>query len=145
MPFKYKLSRRLAISHPVIVLVSIALACTTPDAPNDLGSDILQIFTFPPQATLAPAETRQFAAFGMTASLDSVPVLVTWNGTGGVVTSSGSFTAGSEPGEYMVIATHIQRTWLSDTSIVTIDTLPSNELGRITITPNEITLSKVRL
>ena len=71
----------------------------------------------PASATLAPATTRQFKAYGTTTAGDSVSVSVVFASTGGTVTGGGLYTAGSTPGTYRIIATSGT---LADTSALTV-------------------------
>jgi hypothetical protein len=85
----------------------------TPPPPPALG----RVTLVPASATLAPSGTRQFAAYGRTTTGDSVAVSIVFSATGGTVTSSGLYTAGSTAGTYRVIATSGS---LADTSTITV-------------------------
>jgi hypothetical protein len=58
----------------------------------------------PGSVVLATQTTQQFTAFGRTASGDSIAVDVTFNATGGTITSDGLYTAGASGGTYHVVA-----------------------------------------
>jgi hypothetical protein len=76
-----------------------------------------QVTLVPSTATLAPATTRQFLAYGRTTTGDSVAVSVVFAATGGTVTQGGLYTAGSSAGTFRVIASE---GLLADTSVVTV-------------------------
>jgi hypothetical protein len=89
-----------------------------PPAPTPPPAPVLvKVMLVPGTATLAPAATRQFSAYGLVAGGDSVAADVVFTSTGGTVTTGGLFTAGSTPGTYRVIATAGA---LADTSAVTV-------------------------
>jgi hypothetical protein len=72
----------------------------------------------PASATLTPNATVLFWAFGRTAAGDSIGVNVTFTATGGTVTSTGLYTAGSTAGtSFRVVAT---AEGMADTSWVTV-------------------------
>jgi hypothetical protein len=102
---------------------TVAVTITAPPTPPPPGptppptSGAVKLILMPHAATLAPGTTRQFAAFGRTATGDSVAVTVTFKATGGTVNASGLFTAGSTPGNYRIIATEGT---LADTSGITV-------------------------
>jgi hypothetical protein len=78
---------------------------------------LAQVTLVPSTATLAPATTRQFLAYGRTTTGDSVAVSVVFAATGGTVTQGGLYTAGSSAGTFRVIASE---GLLADTSVVTV-------------------------
>jgi hypothetical protein len=78
----------------------------------------------PASATLQPGQTQQFTA--------NVPV--TWSATGGTISQSGLFTAGSTAGSFSVKATSTQDTTKSATATVTIQAIT------VSITPTAATL-----
>ena len=99
-------------SHSLRVPVALAAAAgclncrdttVTPPPPPDR---VVAIAVVPPTADLAPNETQQFRAYGVTAAGDTVPApTVEWHATGGTITPDGVFTAGSDPGAFSVTAT----------------------------------------
>ena len=76
----------------------------------------------PATATVARSTNRQFAAFGRLQGGDSTAVDVVFTATGGTITPTGLFTAGSQAGTFRVIA---RSDSLADTSTVTV----TNPLG----------------
>ena len=71
----------------------------------------------PAAVFLAPAAKHQFATFGRTSAGDSIAVDVSYRATGGTITATGLYTAGTTSGTYRVIATADQ---LADTAEVTL-------------------------
>ena len=89
-----------------------------PAPPEEPPAPVVEKVTLvPASATLAPGATRQFTAYGLTTSGDSVAVSVVFAATGGSVTAGGLYTAGSTPGTYRIIATSGT---LADTSSLTV-------------------------
>jgi hypothetical protein len=88
-----------------------------PPPPPPPAPVVEKVTLVPGTATLAASTKRQFAAYGRTTAGDSVAVNVVFTATGGTVTSSGLFTAGTNPGNFRVIATSGA---LADTSAVTV-------------------------
>ena len=68
MPFKYKLSRRLAITRRSLAAVSIiVLACETaeiadPTPQEQDATDVTAVFIQPDSVTLKPTQIHQFRA-----------------------------------------------------------------------------------
>lgn len=90
----------------------------------------------PATATVTPGATRQFAvAATWNNGTTTVPAL-TWTATGGTISSSGLYSAGSAPGTYRVIAGATNGT-LADTSIVTIPAV----LVSCAVTPATVNLT----
>ena len=73
-------------------------------APPPTDPTVAQVVIIPDSVELAPGGTTQFAAYGRTAQGDSVPVSVTWGASGGSITATGLFTAGSSAGMFSVSA-----------------------------------------
>jgi hypothetical protein len=94
-----------------------AVETTEPPAPPApvATSVVLQ----PASLVLATTSSAQFAAFGRTEAGDSIALDVSFSATGGTVSSTGLFTAGSTPGTYRVIAA---ANALADTTLVTLAT-----------------------
>ncbi|MBA3445962.1 MAG: hypothetical protein H0T58_14070 [Gemmatimonadales bacterium] len=110
----------LAIVDTAIVTISApapppppppAVPPTVPPAP-----ELVQVTLVPASATLAPFTTRQFVAFGRTANGDSIP-LTPASATGGSLTETGLYSAGSTAGTFRVIASSGS---LADTSTVVV-------------------------
>jgi hypothetical protein len=91
----------------------------------------------PASVTLAASATQQFSAVGRMSDGSTSSVSVTWGGTGGSVSASGLYTAGSTAGTYRVIATSGT---LADTSTVTI-TPPPPTLTGVVISPATVSLA----
>jgi hypothetical protein len=93
-----------------------------------------QVFITPSVVTLATDSTQQFSVSGVMSDGSVVAPAVNFTASGGVVSSTGFYTAGSTPGTYRVIATTVGGI-LADTSNVTI-TPPPPTLTQLTLTPN---------
>jgi len=114
------------LSDTVDVTIT-APATPPPPAPTPPPPSLASVTLLPASATLARGTTRQFTAYGRTATGDSIAVGVTFTATGGTITQSGLYTAGSTAGTYRVIASS---DGLADTSSVTVTVpLGSGTLG----------------
>lgn len=67
--------------------------------------EIVRILITPTGVQLAPGESQQFGAHGLTATGDTIPVEVVWSASGGTITADGLFTAGLDSGSYQIVAT----------------------------------------
>jgi hypothetical protein len=93
---------------------------TTEPGPGPTPEEALaRVHLTPAFLTLSRSHTASFAAYGRMSTGDSVAVDVTFSATGGTVSSSGLFTAGSTPGNFRVIASHAA-SGLADTSTVAV-------------------------
>jgi len=120
---------RLTVSDTSVVTIGVpapppppalpdtsAPATSPPPPPPPPALELVTLL--PGSATLAPTTTRQFAAFGRLEGGDSVAVSdVVFRATGGTITATGLYTAGSTAGTYRVIATSGT---LADTSAITV-------------------------
>ncbi|MEO8450811.1 MAG: hypothetical protein ABI647_13515 [Gemmatimonadota bacterium] len=92
----------------------------------------------PSAPTLAPGAPQQFYATGSLNTGGQSGVDVVWSATGGTITSTGMFVAGSRAGKYRVIA-RLQLGTVADTAIVTVGSLPITQLilapGSATVAP----------
>jgi hypothetical protein len=64
--------------------------------------NIVQILVTPKTVSVTAGHSQQFTAKGVAITNDTVAVSVIWHATGGTITSSGLFTAGSTAGSYSV-------------------------------------------
>jgi len=111
--------------HVIATNTSGTLADTATVTISAPASTLARIVMRPGGAiTLAPAATKQFRVFGRTTTGDSVAVTpVVFTATGGTVTPTGLYTAGSTPGVFRIIATSGT---LADTTQITVTvSLPS--------------------
>ena len=88
-----------------------------PDPTPDPTPTLARVVLRPATVVLATTATHQFAAFGRNSAGDSVAVEVAFRATGGTITSTGLYTAGSSGGTYRVIAVASE---LADTAVVTL-------------------------
>jgi hypothetical protein len=85
---------------------------------------VLAVVLLPATVTLASGATQHFTASSKMSDGSSQSVAVTFGATGGAVSSSGMYTAGSTGGTFRVVAT-MQGSMLADTSVVTITAAPA--------------------
>ncbi len=100
---------------------------------------LVSVQVSPATISLTPAAKQQFSAVGRNSDGSSSSILVSWSATGGSVSSSGLYTAGSTPGTYRVIAVR-QGDTKADTSSVTI-TAPAPTLTAVEVTPGSASLA----
>jgi hypothetical protein len=93
----------------------------------------------PSTASLTTGGTQQFTAAGKMSDGSTSSVPVTWSASGGAISSSGLYTAGTTGGAFRVIATQ-QGGTLADTASVTITT-PAPSSGSCARTVNVSTAS----
>jgi len=91
----------------------------------------------PASATLGTGGSRTFSASGAMSDGSTAPVAVTWSATGGVISASGGYTAGTSAGTFRVVATESSGTH-ADTATVTI-TAPT--LTSVVVTPGSASLA----
>jgi hypothetical protein len=87
---------------------------TVPTAPEP---ELARVVLKPASVVLAVQTTHQFAVFGRSTAGDSMAVDVTFTATGGTITPTGLYSAGSTAGTYRVIA---KASDLADTAVVTL-------------------------
>ncbi len=99
----------------------------------------LTSFTVSPSTgtALAPGQTRQFSTQQLWSDGQARNFGVTYTATGGSISSSGLFTAGSVAGSFMVIANCL--CGALDTAFVTVD-VPA-QLTKITVSPKTVSLN----
>lgn len=108
---------KVADTIPVSILPD-SISRDAPEGPTAPGPmPVATLVLRPGTVFLATSATHKFATFGRTSDGDSVPVDVTYRATGGTITETGLYTAGSTAGTYKVIATADQ---LADTAVVTL-------------------------
>jgi hypothetical protein len=78
---------------------------------------LVSVILTPTSASLVSSGTQKFAAYGRNSAGDSVGVTVTYAATGGTISSTGLYTAGSTGGTFRVVAA---ASGISDTSAVTV-------------------------
>lgn len=97
---------------------------------------LVQIVLTPASASVQAGSTQQFATYGRRNTGDSVAVNVSYSATGGTITPSGLYTAGSTAGAFRVIAGEAA-TSLSDTSAISVTDAPPPPPGGGTILVRE--------
>ncbi|HTR22004.1 MAG TPA: hypothetical protein VMH88_14220, partial [Gemmatimonadales bacterium] len=126
--------RRSLIYPGAAVLVLTAGTC--PGATDSVVT-LAHVIIVPASASLTSGQQQQFVAYGRLSNGDSSAVTVAYAATGGSVSGSGLYTAGSTPGAYQVVATQDGGT-LADTAAITIAT--SATLVRVILSPDSVSL-----
>jgi hypothetical protein len=108
MPFKHKLSKRLALSRiRVLVMLTLVAACDQTSGPPQ-PLDSVSLLVLPQQITVPVRDSIDFRAYSVTASGDTVEAKVAWSVSGDSIQSresgTGRFRSGSEPGQHEVVA-----------------------------------------
>ncbi len=97
---------------------------------------LTQLVLNPSTASLAPAGTQQFVVSGSWSDGSSVVPSVTYSATGGTISPTGLYTAGSATGSFRLIAVHAGGT-KADTSAVTISSAPpTGSIGDLVVFPS---------
>jgi hypothetical protein len=108
-------SFRVIAAHLGGTLADTSPVTVTAVAPPTLTKLVLS----PDTVTLAPAGAQQFSVAGTWSDGSTAPPRVTYSATGGMISPTGLYIAGSTAGSYRVIAVQQSGT-LADTSTVTI-------------------------
>jgi parallel beta-helix repeat protein len=116
-----------------------------PEEPPPPPPSVEDLTLQPDSVALSADGTQRFSVTARTSSGGSTTPAVTYNVTGGTISSDGVYTAGDTPGNYRVIATTANG--VADTSVVTITgptTPPPSDPGptlqRIDLTPASASL-----
>ena len=88
----------------------------------------------PASVSLLTGATQQFSAIGRMSDGSTAPVTIAWSATGGTVSSTGLYTAGSTAGTYRVIARQSGGT-LADTASVSITTPTPAPVASVGVSP----------
>jgi hypothetical protein len=107
----------------IATLVNSGLADTA-DVSVQATVVLTDVIVVPPSVSLAPGNTQSFVALGVLSTGDTVATSVTWTATGGTISSSGLYTAGSSPGTYQAIGTH--QSGPADSAEIAIAVAPSD-------------------
>ena len=111
----------------------------TGTAPVQVAPSLTSLVLNPAAVTLAEDATQQFAVAGTWSDGSATVPSVTYTVTGGTVTASGLYTAGTTPGNFTVIATQ-QGGTKADTAIVTI-AAPAVVLLQMILAPASLALA----
>ncbi len=109
------------VGRPVCILAAVALiACAQSDALSDgLSPLVSSVEITPASVSLAVSGVQQFSVRATYVDGSTGVETVTWSATGGTMSQSGSYTAGSVPGSYSAIAVHAV-SGKADTAAVTV-------------------------
>lgn len=125
----------------VFAAVSLGLACQSgePKGGLDPATALTAVIVTPASVELAAGGSQQFLASGqMSDGSTSALSNANWSATGGSITSTGLYIAGSTGGVYRVIGA-ASGGGLADTSVATV-ALPPPVLAAIILTPANVTL-----
>lgn len=103
---------------------------------SSVSTSLTKLQVSPDPFTLQPGQTRQFSAVATYSNGTTGTPTVTWTSTGGTISSSGLYTAGSTTGTFRVIAQAATGT-VKDTSTVKIA-----KVTKLTMTPSSATVAK---
>jgi hypothetical protein len=106
---------------------------------GDPEPDLIRISIDPGSAALLPGAVQRFTTSGIFSDSSIVPLTVDYAATGGSVTGSGSYTAGSTLGLFQVVAS-LKGGLLADTAVIEIGQSPTN-LVRVEMTPASANLA----
>ncbi|HET9709638.1 MAG TPA: hypothetical protein VFP39_15170, partial [Gemmatimonadales bacterium] len=117
-------------------LADTATVTVTVAGPPVLAAVILT----PSSATVVAGKTQKFAAYGRMSNGDSAAIPVKYSATGGAITSSGTYTAGTTAGSYQVIAKDTSGLF-ADTSAVTVTAAGPPTLAQVILNPGSAVLT----
>jgi len=116
-----------------------SLADTSAVTITGIGATLQSVVLIPATASVAQGAKQQFSASGKMSDGSSVPLFPSFAATGGSISSSGEYTAGSTAGTYRVIAADTV-SGNADTSSVTITASPAT-LQAVVLTPATASLA----
>jgi hypothetical protein len=141
MPYRSKVTRRLAVLHAFLAPVTVAamVSCSAGDGPTTPSSPSGRIVVAPHDLTLETDQPTTFTAFSSGASGgDSLLTSVEWTATGGTIGSDGSYSAAT-PGTFKVIGQAAGHNLRPDTANVVVVARQSKLTG-VVVTPASATL-----
>ncbi len=103
-----------------------------------LAPDLVSIRIAPSTIALSPGSSQRFSASGLLADGSAQKVTVNWQASGGTITGSGQYVAGSTAGAFSVIATESGGV-LADTAVVVIS-VPTATLTQLVVNPSAVTV-----
>ncbi|HKV75110.1 MAG TPA: Ig-like domain-containing protein [Gemmatimonadales bacterium] len=128
--------RQLAVQSGLVLAGILSVSCSSPDV-TEVPPVLQRIAIAPVDPSVAAGMTQQFTATGHMSDGSTTSPAVDWSATGGSITASGDFTAGTSTGAYLVVARQHDGT-LADTTQVTV-TPPV--LTQVILTPATATLA----
>jgi hypothetical protein len=125
---------RVVATDPASRKADTATVTVTEDKPV-----LAQVILSPTTASLLTGLTRQFTATGKATDGTTISINPAFSATGGSISSSGMYTAGTTPGTYRVIAADDGK---ADTAVVTISSPQSAPtLNQVILSPTTSSLS----
>lgn len=133
----------LSPAEPAVTDSAVVVSAEAHPAPMASAVTILGLTLSPASATLAPGGQVRFDPQGWLAN-SNTPIVasVTWTATGGTISSSGVYTAGSTPGTYEVMARSTTTGHYEPAAITISGSAPAVTVQRITLTPASATVTK---
>jgi len=123
-------SYRVIATHASGTLADTASITISEPAPALTG-----VVVSPASVSLATGGSKQFKAYDRNSAGDSIAMTVSFSATGGAITSSGLYTAGSAGGTYRVVVSASGR---ADTAVVTLTTpTVASGIGGIPFGPSQ--------
>ena len=101
-----------------------------------VAGPLAKVVIAPAAVALPAGQVQQFAVSGLWSDGTTAPPPVAWTATGGTISAGGTYSAGSQPGTYRVIARH-SAGGVADSSVVVI-TAPA--LSRLDVRPGAATV-----
>jgi hypothetical protein len=137
-------STSTTITYKPLLVGSTSVTATT-DGVSKSGKVVIRglggarLIVTPAQVSVGSGETMQFVATGLTKFGETATVNATWTATGGTISQSGVFTAGSTSGSFRVIGATSYG--LADTSIVVIGTSGGGAaVAQVILVPESVSL-----
>jgi len=148
MTYLFKLARRMAFAHTVVLLSLFTLACSEA-APRDFlspdpgtnptqSSGAVTLVVSAPVSNLPYDQVVPFVAWGREADGDSVAVAVSWTASAGVIAADGTYR-GTIPGTHTISAFAIGRPSLNGSAPITVSA-PGPLFSSLTISPKPVTI-----
>lgn len=135
-PIRHVSRKYIAERHGVALAMDTSVVEVVPISPQ-----LKRVAITPKPVTMKIGATRTFSVTGFLSNNSAVAVGVTWSATGGAIDPAGTYTAGSSPGTYRVIALHASGA-LADTAAIVLRGSPASapkgrELASAVLTPGQ--------
>ena len=140
-------ARRSVFGRATILILGVALvlSCASSEVkaglgPNEPGT-ITRLNVSPESVALGARGSQAFAVVGTLEDGTTISApAVSWEATGGSITSGGLYTAGHSPGTFRVVATQ-QNGLIGDTATVIVDSSGPAVLASLNLSPSVNTLA----
>jgi uncharacterized protein YjdB len=132
----YKAGNTLGSFRVIATDTASNVADTASVAIASYAPTLQSVVLTPSTVSLTPGAEQQFTAAGKMSDGSTSPITATFTATGGTITGSGAYTAGSTSGSYRVVATD-QASGKADTASVTI----GSAVASVTVSPASASLT----